>query len=277
MLAGAFAAGLDFVVLTEHVDAEADGPLPAAERAGIHVGPDGRRLLVLVGAEFGTRDGHLVGLAIPQAYATLGRSGRELIERIHADGGFAIVSHPFTHGGWRDFDAPFDGLEVHNNASSLERALGPLLPFRVLRLAFDRDGAMRGMLARPEQELDLWERLLLAGRRVAGFSAADAHQNQRWLGWQLDPYAEMFRVVQTVCPDAPLEPDVVWTLLRSGACSIRYRVFESRAAEARPVRFPSGHVEWQLDGGRRVLELSGPPLPSPPRGRRRSPGALRSP
>lgn len=264
MLAGAFAAGLDFVVLTDHVDAAQDGPLPAAERAGIHVGPDGRRVLVLVGAEFGTTDGHLVGLAIPHAYATEGKSGRELCARIHADGGFAIVSHPFTHGGWRDFDAPFDGIEVHNNASSFARALGPLLPLRLARLWFDRDGAMQAMLERPAQELDLWERLLLEGRPIVGFSAADAHQNQRWLGWQLDPYAEMFRVVQTLCPDAPLEPDAIWTLLRSGACRIRYRVFESRAAEAREVRFPSGRVEWQLDGGRRVLELSGPPRPSPP-------------
>jgi hypothetical protein len=264
VLAGAFAARLDFVVLTEHVDGAEDGPLPAAERAGIRVGPDGRRVLVLVGAEFGTRDGHLVGLAIPRAYASRERSGREVIERIHADGGFAVVSHPFSHGGWRDFDAPFDGIEVHNNASSLERALGPLLPWRVLRLALDRDGAMGELLARPAQELELWERLLLEGRRVVGFSAADAHQNQRWLGWQLDPYGEMFRVVQTVCPDAPLEPDAIWALLRSGACAIRYRVFEARAAEAREVRFPSGRVEWQLDGGRRVLELSGPRRPSPP-------------
>jgi hypothetical protein len=74
----------------------------------------------------------------------------------------------------------------------------------------------------------------------------------------------MFRAVQTVCPDAPLEPDAIWTLLRSGACAIRYRVFEARAAEAREVIFPSGRVEWQLDGGRRVLELSGPRPLSPP-------------
>jgi hypothetical protein len=264
VLAAAFAAGLDFVVLTEHFDGDADAPLPAAERAGVHAGPDGRRVLVLVGAEFGTADGHLVGLAIPRAYASRGRSGRELIERIHADGGFAVVSHPFSHGGWRDFEAPFDGLEVHNNASSLRRMLGLSTPFRVAQLAFDRDAVWSAMLERPRQELELWEALLRSGRHVVGLSGADAHQNQSLLGWQLDPYADMFRAVQTVCPDAPLEAQAVWRLLREGRCAIRYRVFEGRAAEAREVRFPSGRSELQLDGGRRVLEISGPPPPSPP-------------
>lgn len=264
VLAAAFEADLDFVVLTEHVEEPADGPLPVAERSGVQVAPDGRRVLVLVGAEFGTADGHLVGLAIPRAYASLGRSGREVIARIHADGGFAVVSHPFTHGGWLDFEAPFDGLEVHNNASSLRRMLGLSTPFRLVQLAFDRDAVFGAMLERPAQELELLDALSASGRRVVAFSGADAHQNQSFLGWQLDPYADMFRVVQTVCPDAPLEPDAVWRLLREGRCAIRYRVFEPRAAEAREVRFPSGRTEWQLDGGRRVLELSGPPPPSPP-------------
>jgi hypothetical protein len=250
VLGGAFEAELDFVVLTDHVEADADGPLPASARAGLHQAPDGRRVLVLVGAEFGTADGHLVGLAIPRAYASRGRSGREVIGRIHADGGFAVVSHPFTHGGWRDFEAPFDGLEVHNNASSLRRMLGLSAPFRLAQLAFDRDAVWAAMLERPARELELFDSLLAAGRRVVAFSGADAHRNQSLLGWRLDPYVEMFRAVQTVCPDRELEADAVWRLLREGRCAIRYRVFEARAGEAREVRFPSGRTEWQLDGGR---------------------------
>ena len=259
VLAAAYAARLDFVVLTEHVPAEARGPLLAAERAGLYRRPDGAQLRVLVGAEFGTRDGHLLAFDIPQTIPAEGRPGREVIEAIHAAGGFAVVPHPFAYGGWQDWDAPFDGIEVHNGAVVLRRALGPLLPLRLLHLAFSRDGPMRRLLARPERELDLWESMLLDGRRVVAFSGVDAHQNVSLLGWQLDPYAQVFRGVQTLCPDGPLEEDDLWRALRSGACWIRYRMHEERADDAREVRFPSGRVELQLDDGRKVLEIRPPP------------------
>ncbi len=264
VLEAAYAARLDFLVLTEHVLAEAQGALPAAERAGVYTRPDGGHLLVLVGAEFGTRDGHLLAFAIPEVIPAEDRAGRDVIDAIHAAGGFAVVPHPFAYGGWKDWDAPFDGLEVHNNAVVLRRGLGPLLPFRLLRLAFDRDGATRSLLVRPERELDTWEQLLGSGRRVVAFSGVDAHQNVSLLGWQLDPYVEVFRSVQTLCPDAPLEESALWEALRSGACWIRYRLYEARADQAREVRFPSGRSELQLDGGRRVLEIRQPPRSAPP-------------
>jgi hypothetical protein len=255
----AAAAELDFVVLTEHVEGDEDAPLPASEHAGLHAAENGRRVLVLVGAEFGTSDGHLLGLEIPRAYASRGRGGRELIERIHADGGFAVVPHPFTHGGWRDFEAPFDGLEVHNNASDFRRLLGPAFPLRLLQATWDRPRVLRAMLVRPERELELWESVLEQGRRVVGFSGADAHQNTSLLGWQLDPYAQMFAAVRTVCPDGPLAARFVWTALRRGHCSLRYSLYEERASEAREVTFPSGRRELWLDDGRRVLEIGQPP------------------
>lgn len=258
------AAGLDFVVLTEHADSSGGGPLPAAGRAGIHSGPGGRRLLVLVGVELSTRDGHLLALDVPQVVPSLDRPAREVIEAVHALGGFAVVPHPFSHGGWRDWDAPFDGLEVHNNASDFRRIPGLVLPFRILRLALDRRGALAAMLVRPARELERWDALLASGRRVVGFSGADAHRNVSLLGWQLDPYAQQFGSVQTVCPDGPLEPAAVWAALREGRCAIRYALYSDRAGEARRVEFPSGRVELQLDGGERVLEISQPPRPGPP-------------
>lgn len=259
VLDGAAQAGLDFLVLTEHVDGDGRGPLPAAEHAGLHPLPGGRRVLVLVGVELPTRDGHLLALDVPGRIPAHERSARQVIEEIHAAGGFAVVPHPFTHGGWRDWDAPFDGLEVHNHASELRRAVGPLLPLRLLRFGWDRERGLRAMLVRPARELAEWDRLLAAGRRVVAFSGADAHQNARWLGWQLDPYAQQFATVQTICPEGPLEAEFVWRALRTGSCRIRYRLYESRAAEARPVSFPSGRVELQLDDGRRVLEIAQPP------------------
>ena len=79
-------------------------------------------------------------------------------------------------------------------------------------------------------------------------------------GWQLDPYAQMFRGPRMVCPSAPLEPAAVWKLLRAGACAIRWQFYAARAAEAVEVRYPSGRVELDLDGGERVLEIRNPPF-----------------
>lgn len=263
VLEAAGEAGLDFIVLTDHVDVEEAGPLPGSEHAGLHTAPNGQRVLVLVGAEFASSDGHLLALEIERSIPAIGRPGREVIAEIHAQGGFAVVAHPFSHGGWRDWDADFDGLEVQNNASDFTRLYGPLLPFRVLRFGFDRQGQLEDLWVRPARELGKWDELLASGRRVFGFAGADAHNNVSLLGWQLDPYLQMFRGVQTVCPDTELEPGSVWALLRSGRCAIRYRISEPRAGEAIEVGFASGRVELQLDDGERVLELRNPP-PDPP-------------
>ena len=263
VLEAAGAAGFDFVVLTDHADVDVPTPLPAVERAGLHVAPNGRRVLVLVGAEFASRDGHLLGLEIQRSIPALGRPGREVIAEIHAQGGFAVVPHPFSHGGWRDWDADFDGLEVQNNASDFTRLYGPLLPYRVLRFAFAPEKQLADLWVRPTQELAKWDELWQSGRHVVGFAGSDAHNNVSLFGWQLDPYLQMFRGVQMVCPDGPLEAAAVWAQLRAGACVIRYGVYESRAGEAVAVRFPSGRVELQLDGGARVLELRNPPRDPP--------------
>jgi hypothetical protein len=260
VLEAAYQARLDFLALTDHVEPDATGPLPGAQHAGIHARPDGGALLVLVGGEFDSADGHVVGLGIPRAIPMRGFSGRQAIAAIHREAGLAIVSHPFTHGGWHDWEADFDGLEVHNSASDFRRLAGPLLPLRLLWFAFDREPVLRQMLVRPARELEAWESLLAQGRRVNGFSGADAHQNASVLGMQLDPYAQQLGLVQTLCPDGPLTADAVLAALRSGACVVRYVIYANRADEARSVEFPSGRVELQLDDGRRVLEIRQPPF-----------------
>jgi hypothetical protein len=263
VLAAADAAGLDFVVLTDHADVDAASPLPGIEHAGVRIAPSGRPILVLVGAEFATADGHLLALDVDHAVPAIGRRGRAVIADIHAQGGFAVVPHPFTHGGWRDWGADFDGLEVQNSASDFARLGGPLLPLRILRFAFDRDAELAELWRRPEQELAQWDALLAAGRRVPGFAGVDAHQNVSLFGWQLDPYPQMFRGARMVCPQAPLEPAAVWAMLRGGACAIRFEFYEPRAGEAVAVTVPSGRVELQLDGGARVLELDNPRFEPP--------------
>ncbi|MBW2280655.1 MAG: hypothetical protein JRG76_00180 [Deltaproteobacteria bacterium] len=251
----AYAAGLDFLVLTEHVLEDADGALPGAWRAGVYRGPGGRELLVMTGGEFGTLDGHLLGYQLPRALPTRGLDGAQAVAAIHELGGFAVVPHPFHYGGWHAWDAPFDGLEVHNHAVALRDSVGPLLPLRLLRLGFSRDAAMRARLDRPAPELARWDDLRRSGRRVVAFSGADVHQNVSLAGWQIDPYGEVFRAVRTLCPDGPLAEARIWRLLREGRCTIRYSIFDARETEAEAVELDTGRVELQLDGGRRVLEI----------------------
>ena len=259
LLAAAHEVELDFVVLTEHAHLPEPAPLPGHERAGVYPGPDGRELLVMVGAEFGSADGHVLGLDIDQTVPDGDSvSGREVIAKIHAQGGFAVIPHPTSYGGWRDWDAPFDALEIQNNASDARRLVGPLLPYWLIRLAVNRRGVMRAIWIRPERELEHWDRLLGEGRSVVGLSGADAHQNTSLLGWQLDPYARIFATVQTHCPDGPLTAEYVWSALRGGRCWIRYALYEDRAAEAREVSFPTGRTELWLDDGKRVLEIRNP-------------------
>jgi hypothetical protein len=266
LIAAAHAAKLDFVVLTEHAEAES-GPLPAAERAGVHTSPDGHRVLVLVGAELGTQDGHLLAFDVRELVPARGLPGRTVVDAIHAQGGFAVVSHPLTYGGWSDWSAAVDGLEVQNNAAAFRRITGPLLPFRVLRFASDPDAALRAMLVRPAAELELWDRLTAEGRRIHAFAGSDVHQNISLLGWRLDRYERMFRTVQTVCPDGPLEPAALWAALRAGRCHVHFALLEAERARAREVVLPSGRRELQLDGGTHVLEIH--PLPAPePQGSR---------
>ena len=258
---------LDFVVLADHASSDS-GPLPAAERAGRYPGADGKELLVLVGVEFATRDGHLLGYGIDELVPARGRSGREVIEAIHARGGFAVVSHPFEYGGWDDWDAPLDGIEVHNNAAAIWRVPLWSVPWHYTRALFAPERSLHGVLTRNTRALAKWDELLAAGRVVFGFSGADAHEGVGILGRTLDPYEVFLGAVQTHCPVEAREPEAIWHALRRGRCWIRYRAFDERALGSVPVEFPSGRRELQLDGGHRVLELQNPILG--PDGNRRS-------
>ena len=103
---------LDVIAITDHDCIE--GALQAAKLAQ-HYG-----VKVIMGEEVSTADGHLLALFIHE-FLPQGRSAKETIQAIHAQGGLAIAPHPFdqlvaslgrrnpTLEGW-----PFDGIEVFN-------------------------------------------------------------------------------------------------------------------------------------------------------------------
>ena len=155
LVAGADAAGLDFVVSSEH-------NTPTANSIwGDHARSD---LLILNGEEITTRAGHYNAIGLePEQWIDWryrpedGQLGRFLGE-IHAEGGLAVVNHPFCPFkgcDWRFGYEGMDAIEVWN---------GPWTPD-------------------DEASVTLWDGLLREGRTipVAG-GASDAHRPGQTIG-----------------------------------------------------------------------------------------------
>ncbi|GCF13934.1 phosphoesterase [Haloarcula mannanilytica] len=106
LLSRAKAEGLDAVVVTDHDTVE--GAKIAADLA--------EDLLVVVGCEVSTADGHLLALGVdaaPEPDRPLVDTARTIQDR----GGVAVVPHPFQrsrHGASRTAIDGVDGIEVYN-------------------------------------------------------------------------------------------------------------------------------------------------------------------
>jgi predicted metal-dependent phosphoesterase TrpH len=111
VLARARAVGLAAVAITDHDTL--DGALYAAGLANPPV-------LVIPGVEVTTADGHLIALGVSAPLPSR-RPVLETIDRVHAQGGLAVLPHPYhrlRHGvGFRERDAiaAADAIEVFNS------------------------------------------------------------------------------------------------------------------------------------------------------------------
>jgi hypothetical protein len=150
VLAAARAAGLQFVVVTDH-------NVLAPEDAGWHDG-----VLVIEASEASSRFGHVVAVGLPRALTLAERTG-EPLEVIAAQGGQAVLAHPFhprrPWSGWER--GPWRGVEVVSNDTSwgeitVGRGWGRLLP-GLAALPFDAARTVIGLVpttAREEAVLD---------------------------------------------------------------------------------------------------------------------------
>ena len=105
--AAAARAGLQFIVFTDHGDGTRKPDAPAY-RSGV---------LCLDGVEISTTGGHYIALDLPPAPYPLGGEARDVVEDVRRLGGFGIVAHPDSPKPelrWREWDAPFDGIEMVN-------------------------------------------------------------------------------------------------------------------------------------------------------------------
>lgn len=107
---------LRVIAITDHDTAE--GAFVAqsyAKRRGLP-------LEVIIGQEFSTIDGDVVGLFLKSTHPQF-KTAAQAIDAIHAQGGLAVAVHPFSRWstlnkmcglGTKIFDLPLDGVEVRN-------------------------------------------------------------------------------------------------------------------------------------------------------------------
>lgn len=164
--AAARRAGLAAVVLTDHGDGT------RATEAPRYV--DG--VLIIDAVEVSTWAGHYVALGAAPAPYPLGGEPEAVVEDVRRLGGFGLAAHPgSTKEGlkWRDWDAPFDGVEWLN-ADSEWRDRPRDLWRAFLAYPWRPTPAITALLDRPTFELGQWDRVA-ARRPLVGLAAHDAH------------------------------------------------------------------------------------------------------
>jgi hypothetical protein len=172
--AAAARAGLKFVVFTDHGDATRRPDAPAY-RSGV---------LCLDGVEISTTGGHYIALDMPASPYPLGGEARDVVEDVQRLGGFGIVAHPDspkTELRWRDWAAPFDGIELVNPDSSWrvwaqQPGWRPKLKLfaALVDYPFRSAETIAGLLHEP-QDLPMRWADITQRRRLVSLAGADAH------------------------------------------------------------------------------------------------------
>jgi hypothetical protein len=211
----AIAAGLDFVIVTDH-NVWVDGVEGYYENAN-------GRVLLLTGEEVHNvrrrpQASHFLAYGVEKELFPYAADPQALIDATNEAGGYGFLAHPHERDlptfnepnyGWHDWEIDgFSGLEIWNYMSCFKSRMAE---------AIDRRGRRNGLLAKltavrvalnpqkyitgPEAEtLALWDDLLAQGKRVAAIGNSDAHGTPMRLGplkRVIFPYDFLFRAVNT--------------------------------------------------------------------------------
>jgi hypothetical protein len=177
--AAAASAGLQFVIVTDHGNGTR-APEPPTYRAGV---------LFLDGVEISTNGGHYVAIDLAQTPYPLGGEARDVVEDVRRFGGFGVIAHPGspkTELRWKDWDLRVDGVEWLNADSEWRDEFLGSLGAVLLTYAFRPVETLGGLLDRPTQVLEAWDRIARQ-RPTVGLAGADAHARLS-VGNVSDPY-----------------------------------------------------------------------------------------
>ncbi len=199
VIAAACAAGLGYVVLTDHNN------LDAKRFEGYRDG-----VLVLVGSELSTTAGHLLALGIPDPVFRFDGDPLDVLQDTRDLGGFSFAAHPLNRredlrfSGW-DLPGPW-GLELLNGDSEWRRA-GIRNVLTGALYGLNQGYALLGGLNPPDEMLARWD-LMLTRRDVVVIAGADAHSRlpiTKTSSLRLPSYESLFALARThVLLDEPL-------------------------------------------------------------------------
>jgi hypothetical protein len=170
--AAAAAAGLDFVILTDHGDATRPFAPPRVV--------DG--VLMIDAVEISTDDGHYVALDLPQAPYPLAGEGRAVADDVRRLGGMGILAHPDSPRlalAWHDRSTDADGYEWINADTTWRGASTPQMLPRLFTYPFNAAGALAALGRYPTALFA--ERDVPTRRPQLALAAVDAHAR---IGWQ---------------------------------------------------------------------------------------------
>jgi len=228
IIAAARAAGLDYVMVTDHNTLK-------ARQLGWEGWHDG--VLVIVGCEISSRHGHCVAFDISDCRRYHKLAPPEYLARVKEQGGTAYVAHPKGNikpefvlklSEWRYWENPdYDGLEIWSYMHDWIEGCH----FRNLREYLRHPDAY--VSGPPAGVLQLWDKLAQR-RRIVGLGALDNHAANfpfRKLPWALVkifPHEFCFRTVRTHIMTPPLkrqgteDVQTVLDAMRNGRCYIDY-------------------------------------------------------
>lgn len=233
----AIAAGLDFIIITDH-------NIYVTGVEGYYQNDNGR-VLLMTGEEIHNvrrqpQASHFLAYGAGKELAPYAPDPQSLIDQTLGAGGFGFLAHPYEDElplfdqpdfGWHDWDIEgFSGLEIWNYMSVFKNTLATRLEnmrwknkiiglLLALRMTLNPERYVNGA---DQRTLDLWDGFLAKGMRVAAVGNSDAHGTPMKLGplrREVYPYEFLFRAVNThVLLPKPLSGDVKqdqWLLLKA--------------------------------------------------------------
>src|SRR5713101_9601974 len=233
LIAAAKANQLDFLIMTEHPQAEFD--TSAMTLSGVHAG-----ILFVNGNEVATASGDRL-LLIPgsaNAASMSTQTTQEVIAKQKSAGGLAFATYPSESQNWQS--SSVDGVEVYNLFTNARQ-------YNAFVAVFDSVWSYRGaadlmfanFFARPAANLNRWDQAMPGGtRKLVAIAGNDAHSNiglsmndasgKQWLGVKLDPYERSFRTVRThvlIRKDSGLTRASLLEAIANGHCYVSFDLF----------------------------------------------------
>jgi hypothetical protein len=233
LIAAAKINRLDFVIITEHPQADFD--TSAMTLNGTHAG-----VLFVNGNEVTTADGDRL-LLIPgptDAALMSAKSTSEVVDKQKTSGGLSIVAYPTDSQTWRS--NPINGVEVYNLFTNTRDVNAAVLFFDGL-WSYGRypDLMFASFFERPFENLKRWDEATGNGNhRLVAIAGNDAHSNiglsvndasgKQWLGVKLDPYQRSFHVARThvlIRKDRGLTRESLLEAIANGHCYVSFDLF----------------------------------------------------